>query len=54
MVAHTCIPSTQETETGDCGFEVSLGYIVRPGLEKEKKIEKWFKWQNTCLGSMRT
>jgi hypothetical protein len=34
MVVNCCNPSTQEAEANN-EFEVSLGYIVRPSLEKQ-------------------
>jgi hypothetical protein len=42
MVVHTYHPSIKEAEAEDLKFEVSLGYIVRPYLKKDKKKrEKW-------------
>jgi hypothetical protein len=29
-------PSTQEAEAEDCEFKISLGYMVRPCLKKQK------------------
>jgi hypothetical protein len=34
------IPALKRLRQQDCGFQVSLGYIVRPCLKKERKKER--------------
>jgi hypothetical protein len=43
MVAHTCNPSTQEVETGDYEFKVSLRYTLKPCLKKiwSRDVARW-------------
>jgi hypothetical protein len=40
VVVHAYNPSPQQLRQEDYKFKASLGYMVRPSLEKKKKEEK--------------
>jgi hypothetical protein len=41
MVVHNYNSSTGKAETGDCEFQASLEYVVRPCLLKKKKVKPY-------------
>jgi hypothetical protein len=51
-VAHTCNPSTWEVGEEDPEFEARLGYIGRPCLKRNKKVE--VGWECRLLVSLDT
>jgi hypothetical protein len=45
VVWRTCNPSSGKLRQEDLGFKASLGYIVKPCLQKKKRKRKIVIWK---------